>query len=236
MQVVGFLRSKSRRMLEQALKDVETDVILYWGKQLNGLNGKSINNIVYKNATEQLTRYQLAGLTVPDWTTDLTKARQWSQKGLVFGRDRVHSQGKDIVGPTSEWWASKAFWIKVIPPEQVVQEWRVHVFGGKMIQSGLKYKDGPPLAEQAHLPIRNKRNGWRQEHRSVPPPAVVNAGIKACTACEYEFGAVDMLLDTQGTVWVLETNLAPGMDENTCERYVEAIKKRVTELAQSHSR
>jgi D-alanine-D-alanine ligase-like ATP-grasp enzyme len=49
---------------------------------------------------------------------------------------------------------------------------------------------------------------------------------RAVAAVSETYGAVDVLVGTDGKFYVLEVNCAPAMDEYTLASYVRAIRKR----------
>ena len=182
---------------------------------------KGLNCIAYVNGLRQLERYRDASVPTVEFTEDVAVARRWVREGsLVFGRDRVHEEGTDIVGPQDERWSRKDFWSKVVPEPLV--EWRVQVFCGKRIGQGLKFQED--RAKAGALPIRNRRTGWKMTHGIVPPIKVELAAIMAVKALGYDFAAVDTIWkEATREVFVLESNRCPGMDDWTVERYREAI-------------
>src|SRR5215472_14983159 len=89
---------------------------------------------------DQLVIFRNNGIPCPDFTVEIAEARKWVALGNdVFGRNRVHEKGRDIVSQNSPAWADKEFWCRVIP--NVKREYRVHIFDGKRIQQGLKWFD-----------------------------------------------------------------------------------------------
>ena len=93
---------------------------------------------------EQLTVFRNNGIPCPEFTLQLREARKWVEAGhAVFGRNRRHEKGVDIVIPGSATWDRKEFWSKVIP---VSREYRIHIFANEQIQRSLKTFDpnAPP--------------------------------------------------------------------------------------------
>jgi hypothetical protein len=175
----------------------------------------------------QLRRFRKSGIPCPDFSTDLEVAKTWVKAGdQVFGRDKKHEKGLDIVDQRSPAWADKDFWSKVIP--NVASEYRVHIFDGERIQQGLKCFD--PMAEKKRiddLPIRNTETGWRYNHLFKPSDGSVDLAKHAVQELGYLWGAVDILEDASGTCYVLEVNTAPGMDDTTAHAYADAIERHV---------
>jgi hypothetical protein len=118
-------------------------------------------------------------------------------------------------------WLGKDFWVKVI---QVKNEYRQHVFGDKGIRRGMKVK--VEEGRTPNLPVRSRRNGWHLNYGEFPaPPGLRDLGKAAVAALGYTHGAVDIVEDFQGKLYVLEVNSAPSVeDANTLKVYVDAIK------------
>ena len=82
--------------------------------------------------------------------------------------------------------------------------------------------------------MRSWDNGWRFK---VPTTSfeerkpVRRAARRAVRSLGLDFGAVDVLVDADGKVYVLEVNTAPGIvgiiETSTFARYVEAITRLV---------
>jgi len=207
----------SKRALAAAVAGLPGNLRVSWGASAPG----AVNGGPRKNATEQLQAFKDARVACPEFTTDLRIAKQWVKEGhLVFGRRLEHTQGNDIVGPRHPAWARRQFWVKVI--RDVADEWRVHVFNGRSIARGHKVQTSPP---HRRMPVRNRKNGWTMEHKTDPPETVREAAKAAVKACGYDFGAVDLMVDQAGKVYVLEVNRAPGLDDYTASKYAEAIGK-----------
>jgi hypothetical protein len=173
---------------------------------------------------EQLTVFRNNGISCPEFTLQLREARKWVEAGhAVFGRNRRHEKGADIVIQGSATWDRKEFWSKVIP---VSREYRIHIFANEQIQRSLKTFDpNAPRRRTDGLPIRNKDTGWKYDHAFDPPEAAVELAKRAVRTLGYLWGGVDILEDTNGRCFVLEVNSAPGMDDTTAHAYADAIKK-----------
>lgn len=181
-----------------------------------------LNNTPQLGATNQLSRCRIADLKTPDWTIDKDVAFMWLQQSIeVWGRKNVHTQGRDIKHPARQpnGWLNSDFWVVRIP--EPFEEWRMHVCYDRVIARGHKIQTSPPTLP---IPIRNRRNGWTMEHTTEPPKGLRAAAKAAVKACEYDFGAVDMIVKPNGEVVVLEVNRAPGLDNYTANAYIRAFK------------
>jgi hypothetical protein len=216
IKLIG-VEGKSKRLLQGMLDNIQTqgNYVVCWGTSGGGLNGGERQNAYVQN--KMMSRVTL----VPDTTVQFAEAIGWIRDGFnVWGRNFNHTCGRDIVSQVSRRWGGKDYWIKVI--NDVKREWRIHVFLDKSIARGLKVQRGP---SRTSLPIRNRRNGWKMTHDVAPSSEVREAAKKAVLAVGYKFGAVDLLETTNGQVYVLEVNRAPGLDNYTAGAYAEAIER-----------
>lgn len=178
-----------------------------------------------KNSIEQLTAFREAGLETPDFTIDRQTAKGWvdNENAIVFGRKLIHTRGNDIVLPPKKIeryrgdgvmnypigrWTESEWWSRYIP---TIDEWRVHVFDGKVIARGKKVHTG---ASWRKAPVRNVGNGWTFIFTENPPKGLRTAARKACDSLRYESGAVDIIVGEGGKFYILEVNRCPGL---TCE-------------------
>jgi hypothetical protein len=200
------------------------------------------------DGVQQLQAMGDAKIGVPMFTSDLQEATEWQQAGSnMWGRLTTHTQGRDIRRYGHKEWAQREFWVKQIPADAIVNEWRLHVFNGLSIARGKKTQVELLARKLAPL-VRSRRNGWRLAHADEPPQGAKFYAKAAVQACGYLWGAVDMLevdltklppntilnqeklqkslVKSELTPFVvLEVNQKPGMDEYTAGKYAEAIKK-----------
>lgn len=247
----------STRMLQEAVRDIESEKILHWGQ-----GGK--------NGLEQLQKFKENGINCPKFTTSLTEAKDGVRRGEEWwGRKLHHTQGSDIVegkyttlpttpgGMALKWittrrgnrvkrmrwvegvrggerwdrrWEGRDFWVLRIP--EVVNEYRQHVFNGEAIRRGKKIF-APENIERRRIVegVRSRKNGWHIDYGPFDSPRELREIAKrAVSVLGYTWGAVDIVETRDGKLWVLEVNSAPSLkDENTLAAYVKGIKKWVGE-------
>ena len=210
-------KGRGKTLLEQAVQALGSTAnkLISWGVEYpNALNGMR-----RLDAVEQLEAMNNAGIKVPEFTTDLHRASEWVREGcLVFGRRLFHTEGRDIIGPRHRRWPRSEYWVKVIP--NIGAEWRIHVFQGRSIARGMKVQTGESWRK---MPVRNRANGWTMVHDPKPPKGLRTLAKAAVEAVGYDFGAVDLLVQEDGTQWVLEVNKAPGLDQSSAVAYAKAI-------------
>lgn len=191
-------------------------------------------------AIAQLTAFRAAGLTTPDFTTDVAVAKTWVGGGsIVFGRRLIHTRGNDICLPklsTGRWnltWLAREWWSRYVPS---TYEWRVHVFDGTSIARGRKHLTG---RQWRRAPVRNVGNGWTFDFTITPPKGLRVAAKEALRACAYPHGAVDILevvgtpprlgKSPASTFVVLEVNRVPALTcPYTQAAWVAAIRRHIT--------
>lgn len=102
-------------------------------------------------------------------------------------------------------------------------EFRVHVWRGKVLCTTRKYPDGN--APNQH--IWNHGNGYVQKTVTkmgdLMDDTLAHVATSAVTALGYDFGAVDIAMAKDGTMYVLEVNSAPSLIEERAALYVAEI-------------
>lgn len=141
-------------------------------------------------------------------------------------RKSQHHDGDDLAQQTGD------FYVEPIP---TTYEFRVNVFGGKVVRTGLKIPK--PGATQTTLqtpvgpiPIRTGGGGWTWTYSQAPLDATnTNRGplreiaVKAVKTLGYDFGAVDVGYRGNGQWVVFEVNSAPALEGDDLGRYGELI-------------
>ena len=109
-------------------------------------------------------------------------------------------------------------------------EYRVHVFNGEVIlyqkKSRKRDEDGEvETAEGEDADVRNLESNWIYRTGSLNKlERIEDLAIKAIEALGLDFGAVDIIMNQEGEVFVLEINSAPGLgNTDSVEAYTEAI-------------
>ena len=137
-----------------------------------------------------------------------------------MGRNRHGSRGTDIVMIPSLFphvALTSEFYTEYVPN---TREYRVHVFRGEVIRVQGKYHDFPEA--QTNPFIKNHAQGYRFRAPSRNPHTHrLRAAITAVECLGLDFGAVDLLVGTDGQTYVLEVNTAPACSPLTARKYVE---------------
>lgn len=117
-------------------------------------------------------------------------------------------------------------------------EYRVHVFDGEVILYQKKSRrvneeTGEVVtAEGEEADVRNLASNWVYRTGNLRRlERVEELAINAVRALGLDFGAVDIIKDENGEVYVLEVNTAPGLgNEATLEAYVRAFNGEPAQL------
>lgn len=103
-------------------------------------------------------------------------------------------------------------------------EYRVHVFAGEVIDYRKKSRRDGDHAQEGQSDVRTLGNGWVFRQSNLKRlERVEELAIKAIEALGLDFGAVDIIKDENGEVFVVEVNTAVACDDTTLENYLTAI-------------
>lgn len=185
------------------------------------INSKyAISNASNKyRALQQLSNH---GIRVPQFTKREFPSH-WV--GLPYmARTYYHSQGRGLrmVNSSSTPLNNDEYAIEII---DIDKEYRVFVYKGKCIGVDRKIDNG----RTTNNIVRNHRNGWdfislSKERNPVTYRKVGGLGIDSVQAFELDFGAVDILKGTNGKLYVLEVNTAPGLRVGKAKRLANCIR------------
>ena len=188
------------------------------GRMLNhaALVGRAANKLT------ALVALRARGVPTPEYTTNRTLASMMIVNGdTIVARAMLTSHsGKGIsIHTTVDDLPDVPLYVEYI---KKTAEYRVHVFGGQVLDVQLKRKRAG--YEGANYQVRNHRNGWVYCRDGVEAPAAVtDSAVAAVAALGLDFGAVDVVWNRHRGAFVLEVNTAPGVEGLTLTKYVEAI-------------
>ena len=154
----------------------------------------------------------LAAAGIP--VVQVSRYRPVAEREMWLGRMSNHHGGNDLL---ADYGFDPSYWVY---REQIVREYRLHIFDGVSIRAGRK----EPFRDGHHPWVRSYAAGWHivydgrgvtDKHRGVAKAAVAALGLT--------FGAVDVGEREDGSVIVFEVNRAPGVEGNTVVAYRDAI-------------
>lgn len=189
-----------------------------------------VENASAKDKTfETLSNNGLGDVVVP-WTRDKAEAKRWLEAKPKFpGKlkavvcrtlTRANSgRGIELAKKPSELVSAPLY--TLYKPK--AQEYRVHVFAGKVIDVQAKRKKS---GEKSDPYIRNHPNGWVFCRENVScPEEVLNAACAAVGVLRLDFGAVDVGYHPEFGVSIYEINTAPGIEGSSVKNYANAIRE-----------
>jgi len=209
---------------------VEGDLVISWGSPTVKFDKKyylSDPDLVPLCANKVKTFQVLgeAGVRIPRWGTTYDDTLALGTK-VYFRTTANGARGIGItivnwgmrVHPTHELWTVDT---------EADDEYRVHVFDGKVIHSNMKVPIDPTLPISGE--IRHRQHGWRYRSFGISsdevlPDDVVKQSIDAVSSIGCTFGAVDIGYKVStGEAFVYEVNSAPALTPATAKRYAKAI-------------
>jgi predicted ATP-grasp superfamily ATP-dependent carboligase len=236
--------SKSAKSLGQSLgckvltrpKRSRIGTVINWGNSnhINYGNRKILNTFpcVQRAANKLLALncFKESNVSCPDFTTDIEVAKQWiADEEVVVCRTLLRSHsGKGIVIATNvNELVSAPLYVKYFKKSF---EYRVHVFNGKVIDYVQKKKRSGLVEGSYNKYIRSHNNGWVFCRNNIAMTSVMEElAINAVKCLGLDFGAVDIVVKSNGEMKVLEVNTAPSMMGQTLISYSNAIKEYVND-------
>lgn len=166
------------------------------------------------------THWSLKGVDCVPWTTDKAVAQEWVKKSKVFARTACQQAGSGIkvLEPGDEV-PNAQLYTKYIPKKK---EFRVHVFGGKVILVSEKRKK---KGVDSDYIVRSNHKGWVFCYKDINEPNGLRVlGVDAVRALGLDFGAVDVIYNAKlNKLYALEVNSAPGLCTTSLEAYANEI-------------
>lgn len=215
-------------------------IIINWGNSERRFNGTYINdpaNVL--QASDKLAAYlameEAGTVPLPDFTTDRRVATKWLDDGYhVLVRKVLRGSkgiGITLVAPQDGKAANDGrladapLYVEYV---KKATEYRIHIFGGDIIDVQQKKRNKSTPDNQVDWQVRNHDKGWIFARDGVvPPTCVLDAARAAVTALGLDFGAVDIgYNEKEKAATVYEVNTAPGLEGTTLEKYSAAILKR----------
>lgn len=207
------------------------DLVVNWGNSIipewNKPEIEWLNNpaavTVAADKKKSLIKLAAAGISCPEFTTDIDEVFKWLKKGTVFARTKLtgHSgQGIVVLEKGTEELPNAPLYVKY---KKKAREFRVHVFKNEIIDVQEKRKKVDFNGERNNQ-IRSHDNGWvfcREGLEDFDNVPLFEVALDAVSALELDFGAVDIIYNAhEKQYYALEVNTAPGIEGETMFSYV----------------
>ena len=109
--------------------------------------------------------------------------------------------------------------------ERIANEYRIHVFNGKVIDRQRKARSRDVPDDQVNWKVRNLAGGFIFARGDCQPEdGIEDAAVRAVAALGLDFGAVGVVWTKAGRVMVLEVNTACGLMGTTLDKYTKAFE------------
>lgn len=222
--LANYLNIKRLKIRGSTFVGRNTDIVINWGNGKGNVgSARQINKLqnvqLATNKVFTLQELHRKGISVPTFTLNrsaLVPEKLYMARTILSG----HS-GKGIVVGTRDELPTAPLYTEYI---YKVAEYRAIVVGGKVVDfKEKKRKNG--LGEYGEH-VWNHSSGYIFARNNITtPPDVYDLGIEAVSALGLDFGAVDIIEDEEGRLYVLEVNTAFGIEGSTLELVGEAIKE-----------
>lgn len=187
-----------------------------------------------RNASNKLKSFELfqeKGVSIPPFFTTKEQAsaylRENPDRSVVCRTVLAGHSGVGIViaGSDADLVAAPLYTAYVKKQE----EYRYHVFMGKVVDIQRKARKMDVPAEQVNWQVRNLDGGFIFAREGVVENEVASQNaIMAVEALGLDFGAVDLIWNKkEDKYYVLEVNSAPGLSGSTLEGYAKRFKEMV---------
>jgi len=220
------------RVRPDTFKNRRNHTIVNWG--WGGVVGFDYTNILNNpravaHASNKLLAFRAfkrAGVTTPEWTTERRVAIQWDTPFVARTQLRGHSGAGIYMYDAGETPCIAPLYVKYVKKQD---EYRYHVFNGKVIDVQQKRKRRETPNEEVNYQVRNKGNGWVYCRDGVTTRhTLADLAIASINSLGLDFGAVDIIWNEhQQQGYVLEVNTACGLDGSTVGVYADAIRQAI---------
>ena len=178
------------------------------------------------NKLDQYKLFSANSIACPEWTTEKTTAESWLANGdSVMARTILsgHSGAGIIALTPNDPIVNAPVYTKYVKKQK---EFRVHIAFDKVIDIQEKRKKSGEDVKPSM--IRNHQNGYVYCRDNLTPPnGAAELAVHAVRACNYEYGAVDIIYnEKRNQCYVLEVNSRPGLMGTTLDKYSEALIKK----------
>lgn len=219
-----------KRMISGKSFKSKTDTVVGWGAKSFppcNLDGAEYLNdpASITSASNKLLAFQLmAGnnIQTSPWTANQEVAKEWQVDGATVVARKIltgHSGNGIIVIEKGQPLVEAPLYTKYVFK---IREYRVHATKTEVIDT--QQKVCKPGEEPKTWKIRVHSNGFMFQRNNIAVSPERDAlAIAAINTLGLDFGAVDIIEDKKGNLYVLEVNTAPGLEGQTVNSYVKAL-------------
>lgn len=167
-------------------------------------------------------------VSVPKFTSSQAQVVKWLEQGhQVMARKLTKAscgKGAVMITPEQPVCPNAPLYTLYVPKKA---EYRVHVWGGEVIDMQQKKRRKDFDKTKVDTKIRTWDTGWVYCRGGINvPDVVVEQAKKAVAALGLDFGAVDIgYTESNGKATVYEVNTAPGLEGTTLKKYASKIKE-----------
>lgn len=190
------------------------------------------------NASNKLRTFRIlkeSGVSTPEWTESMAVAGDWDEngwRGSVYIRHKLTGHSGEGIQILNDDMAlpPAPLYVKGIENHG---EYRIHIVDGQVIAYTKKKRPRGSIPTEEQLRIRSHDNGWIYSTLGLRRlERIETLAVRAVDALELDFGAVDIIKDENGDVYVLEVNTSPGLAPATLDAYLTSFRN----LIESHAR
>ena len=214
------------------------DVIINWGSQKTVAGRARVLNKPYNvalasNKLRAFNCFTANGVSCPEWDTDtrfVTNGKTYVARTKLSGHSgegiEVFTASPDNLYPEAPLYTEYI---------EKVAEYRAIVVGNEVVDFKQKKKRSSPRDDDGNIieeeRINHDEHVWNLDGGYVfardnvsKPDGIDSLACSAVSALGLDFGAVDIIMDRSGNLFVLEVNTAFGLEGTTVELVGEAIK------------
>lgn len=222
-----------RRVRPERARRLAYHILFNWGgKGAEPSNGVKVFNTPSSvaKAVNKISTFNVlkaAGVSIPNFRT---RRNEINWTGITLARTNLTGSGGDgiVVVREGQPLPEAPLYVQYIKKSA---EYRAHVaFGSVIFVQQKRAKTGVEQTEDQKL-IRNHANGWVFAENQVAfngdmEQKVKQTSVNALAALGLDYGAVDIIVDRNGTnCFVLEVNTAPGIESTRLlEAYTAALR------------
>ena len=223
------LNIKRLKRTNSKFRPRSTDIILNWGVVDTLPNAQYLNSPqAVSIAADKLATFRAldSKVSIPEWSTSLPESDDvWVARTTLYG----HS-GEGIVVGTPDTLPSAPLYTRYISK---VAEYRAIVINSKVVDFKQKLRkrdqseDNPEgFSGERNEHVWNHGSGYVFARNGIRHPETANTlAIDALNSIDLTYGAVDIIEDSEGTLYILEINTKFGNEGATLDLVAEAFKE-----------